>query len=75
MNKKKDKQSTNSLEKSGELVDLSTTEIDESNPYGKHMQTICVEVFSKGQFIYILDSKGNTTWRSMFMENDREQKK
>ena len=39
--------STNSLEESGELVDLSSIELDDSpeSPYGKHLRTIILEVF------------------------------
>lgn len=53
--RKKKKDSTSSLEKTGELVDLSTLEFDEDpvNPYGKHVQTIQIDVFEKGQLISI----------------------
>ena len=43
----KDKATTDSLEQSGELVDLSGIEFEDSpeNPYGKHLKTIILEVF------------------------------
>ena len=39
--------STDSLEQSGELVDLSSIDLDDapSSPYGKHLRTIILEVF------------------------------
>jgi hypothetical protein len=63
------KVSTNSLEQSGELADLSEVEFAEDpiNPYGRHLQTITVEVFEKGQLLVYQSSAAAP--RTVFIPN------
>ena len=53
------KVSVSSLEESGELTPLSNLDFEErpESPYGKHLRTITIEVFEKGQMVYFSDDK------------------
>ena len=67
--------STSSLEQSGELVSLSSLDIEDhpTNPYGSHLTTVNIEIFTEGSLVTVSDSERNVLTQKFTYNNTKEQ--